>query len=130
MSLYGRRESLAAQLAVDAINADSVLLAGHTLTLKIVDDGGSPWTSMRAACELMRGGVHALTRQSRQAERLVDEVGLQGAQPLAEGLYLRATNRDLVLQDVVRVQCFEKSLRLVGDLVQQRQLHLRRPHAG
>lgn len=69
-TLYGRRESFAAQLAVDAVNADSTLLAGHHLELRIVDDGGSGWTAMRAACELMRGGVHALIGPSYSSTSL------------------------------------------------------------
>lgn len=57
---YGQLEAQSAQLAVDAINADASLLNGHTLTLQVIDDGGSAWMSMRAACDLVRSGMHAL----------------------------------------------------------------------
>ena len=61
-TLDGQHEARAAQLAVDAVNADGTLLPGHTAVLSVIDDGGSKWTAMRAACELMRERAFALSR--------------------------------------------------------------------
>ena len=59
-SLFPSRRIQAAELAADVVNSDPGLLAGHTLVIKPVDDGGIEWQGVRATCALARDGIHAI----------------------------------------------------------------------
>jgi ABC-type branched-subunit amino acid transport system substrate-binding protein len=53
-------QRLGADLAVREINLDPSILAGDTLEIIHLDDGGEVWGGLRAACELVHSGIHGI----------------------------------------------------------------------
>ena len=56
------RDESGARIAVQQYNANPA--HQHTLQLVVVADGGSKWSAMRAACTLLRQGVHPIVGPS------------------------------------------------------------------
>jgi len=56
------RDEYGARIAVQQYNDNPA--HQHTLQLVVVPDGGSKWSAMRAACTLLRQGVHAIVGPS------------------------------------------------------------------